>query len=909
MLVSICFLPKICMDPLLILQSQGFGFGAASTPAFGAASTPAFGSSAFGAQPTGFGSNQPRPFGIASAPAFGAASTPAFGGGSAFGAPPSGGSVFGQSAPSAFGASSTPAFGQTASAFGATPFGGGAGGFGSPSAGFGVAPTAPKGTRAVPWRKQQETDQSSTGAKSTVYYNNITCMPEYASKSVEELRWEDYQDGVKGNTGGVSSPAGAGGGVFGAPQPGSTPFGAAPAAPTPFGAAPAAPTPFGATPAFGASTSSFGAPASTPAFGGFGAASAPAFGGFGAASSAAFGASTSSPFGQSAPAFGGGFGATSTPAFGATSTPAFGAPSGTPAFGGFGATSAPAFGATSAPAFGAASSAPAFGGFGAASAPAFGAVSTPAFGAASSAPAFGGFGATSAPAFGAVSTPAFGAPSAAPAFGAPGGLFGAKPATTSGFGFNASSSSLFGAVSTPAFGAPQPSSAGLFGAASTPAFGGGGSLFGAPPPASTPGFNFASTPAQSTSFALQPMGGTGYGAHSAQQLVQPPNVSSNPYGALPEPPRVVAEANRVGLTQRPSGAAPSSSLGPPRAIALISPRSITPKAGVRMRPRQAMSASRTPSLSPMLTPGSAKSFISPIDTRMTPNGTYTPNSSPTIFVPREDPRKLFIRDPLPSTDGMRIPSASALANGGATPGPMARGGDGRTPAPLRLTPLTRGGPSHTPAKTEAFLPKVARGGYRTEPSLQQLAAIAKEDPSSLQSISNFTVVREGIGSIRWLDPIDVTGLDLDCIVNINKGSVEVYLSDEISSIGKPNVGYGLNKPAEVTMLSVFKIDKETKQPTKDAEAIEKFSRKLRKVSAEQGAKFINYDPTTGTWRFEVEHFSRYGLAEESDGESDGRSDEEMVLGVKSVAQKKVTHHQEEMDFIEEQSKSIGFPNV
>ena len=28
-----------------------------------------------------------------------------------------------------------------------------------------------------------------------VYFNSISCQPEYANKSVEELRWEDYQVG------------------------------------------------------------------------------------------------------------------------------------------------------------------------------------------------------------------------------------------------------------------------------------------------------------------------------------------------------------------------------------------------------------------------------------------------------------------------------------------------------------------------------------------------------------------------------------------------------------------------------------------------------------------------------------------------------------------------------------------
>lgn len=62
-------------------------------------------------------------------------------------------------------------------------------GFGGAGAGFGG-----QGTRGVPWQKTQELDSSTTGgAKTTVFYNAITAMPQYAGKSVEELRWEDYQ--------------------------------------------------------------------------------------------------------------------------------------------------------------------------------------------------------------------------------------------------------------------------------------------------------------------------------------------------------------------------------------------------------------------------------------------------------------------------------------------------------------------------------------------------------------------------------------------------------------------------------------------------------------------------------------------------------------------------------------------
>lgn len=53
-----------------------------------------------------------------------------------------------------------------------------------------------------------------------------------------------------------------------------------------------------------------------------------------------------------------------------------------------------------------------------------------------------------------------------------------------------------------------------------------------------------------------------------------------------------------------------------------------------------------------------------------------------------------------------------------------------------------------------------------------------------------------------------------------------------------------------------------------------FTRKLKRVTAEQGAQFVSYDPRTGTWRFTVEHFSRYGLFDDEDDDEDdeeGRS--------------------------------------
>lgn len=73
---------------------------------------------------------------------------------------------------------------------------------------------------------------------------------------------------------------------------------------------------------------------------------------------------------------------------------------------------------------------------------------------------------------------------------------------------------------------------------------------------------------------------------------------------------------------------------------------------------------------------------------------------------------------------------------------------------------------------------------------------------------------------------------------------------------KPELGEGLNKPAEVTLYNVFKRDKETGEPLKDPASVEAYRKRLMRLSAGQRSRFRDYNADTGTWRFEVEHFSR-----------------------------------------------------
>lgn len=228
------------------IQSNPFGqpaFGKPSntsftsnTPAFGSAPAPLFGSpqqhgtNLFGSGTSAFGQQ------VSSSSTFG---TPMFGSAPAqqsttslFGAPTQTNNAFGQQNKTfGFGSNTSSAgfFGQQNTTVqpqqsSSGLFGTGTSLFGSSSQGFGSTPAgAPTGT-VVKFQLVTGTDTMVKGSINqtiSTRHHCITCMKEYEGKSLEELRWEDYQANRKGPqqgtqpTGlfGMSQPVG--GGLFG----------------------------------------------------------------------------------------------------------------------------------------------------------------------------------------------------------------------------------------------------------------------------------------------------------------------------------------------------------------------------------------------------------------------------------------------------------------------------------------------------------------------------------------------------------------------------------------------------------------------------------------------------------------------------------------------------------------------
>ena len=159
-----------------------------------------------------------------------------------------------------------------------------------------------------------------------------------------------------------------------------------------------------------------------------------------------------------------------------------------------------------------------------------------------------------------------------------------------------------------------------------------------------------------------------------------------------------------------------------------------------------------------------------------------------------------------------------------------------------------------------FAPKLTINGYDTVPSRQVLNEMTEDE---LRKVTQFRVYRPGIGEICWPGLTDVRGLDLDKIVRIELKEVFVY--DDMEEEEKPPQGTELNKYAIITLWNIF--PKSSKSQF-SVEKMNAFEDKLHRACESAGAKFQEYSPQTGEWIFTVDHFSRYGLHDDSDSDDE-----------------------------------------
>lgn len=110
----------------------------------------------------------------------------------------------------------------------------------------------------------------------------------------------------------------------------------------------------------------------------------------------------------------------------------------------------------------------------------------------------------------------------------------------------------------------------------------------------------------------------------------------------------------------------------------------------------------------------------------------------------------------------------------------------------------------------------------------------------------FSVKVHNVAKIRWLEPVDLRGLDLDAILDIGVENdvpyVEVCCDHGLNGVMEPNTG--LNKKAQITFYNVLNKS----EPTEDR------TEYIIARTEQMGAEFVSYDQKTGKWVIRVNHF-------------------------------------------------------
>lgn len=144
------------------------------------------------------------------------------------------------------------------------------------------------------------------------------------------------------------------------------------------------------------------------------------------------------------------------------------------------------------------------------------------------------------------------------------------------------------------------------------------------------------------------------------------------------------------------------------------------------------------------------------------------------------------------------------------------------------------------------VPKCTRVGVQLIPSMDTLLRMTKAE---LMRVKDFTVAKDSVGKVTFVGFTDVRGLDIDKIVLFKEREIVIYPSED----GKPPVGQGLNKPAEITLYRCWPIDKVTNRPTDEPDQVAHFTKLLQKRCKKWGCEFVSYE--NGHWTFRLEHFA------------------------------------------------------
>jgi len=131
-------------------------------------------------------------------------------------------------------------------------------------------------------------------------------------------------------------------------------------------------------------------------------------------------------------------------------------------------------------------------------------------------------------------------------------------------------------------------------------------------------------------------------------------------------------------------------------------------------------------------------------------------------------------------------------------------------------------------------------GLIIEPELNKLRF------DELKHVHELTISRPGVAMVTFHGETDCTDLDFEQIIKLEIGEVLVYPHE------KPPVGVGLNKAATVIMYECWPPN--GRALLQNVRSQERYKKKIKHMTEQKQATFIDYDCNTGIWKFSVKHF-------------------------------------------------------
>lgn len=148
--------------------------------------------------------------------------------------------------------------------------------------------------------------------------------------------------------------------------------------------------------------------------------------------------------------------------------------------------------------------------------------------------------------------------------------------------------------------------------------------------------------------------------------------------------------------------------------------------------------------------------------------------------------------------------------------------------------------------------------YWCSPSIEELSKMTSLE---LTRVDNFIAGRKNYGHLMFKFPVDLSEFEgqwdklLGSTIVFNRKTLEVYPEE----FTKPSEGNGLNVPAVITLEKVFPSKYDPSNP--NSQILEEHIHKLKTT---RGMRFISFDPITGNFVFEVQHFSIWGIVDEEE---------------------------------------------